>query len=70
MRVLRSKDKVYRVLVQGNSISDRLTIKQPIGKMSHPVLGYIYGATPQGKYARSQSRVIKRYDKYSLLEVT
>lgn len=63
-------NKVYHVLVQGNSIGDRLTIEQPIGKIPHPVLGYIYGATQEGKYARSESKVIQRYDNYTLLEVT
>lgn len=62
--------KIYRVLVQGNSIGDRLTIEQPIGKIPHPVLGYIYGATPEGKYARSESKVIERYEQSTLLEVT
>lgn len=62
--------KVYRVLVTGNSISDRLTIDQPIGKIPHPVLGYIYGATSLGKYALSECRVIKRYSNFTLLEVT
>ena len=62
--------KVYRTLVPGNSISDRLTIEQPIGKIFHPVLGYIYGATPNGKYARSEIRVIQRYDNHTLIEVT
>jgi len=62
-------NKVYRVLVQGNSICDRLTIKQPIGKIPHPLLGYIYGAT-QGKHAHSESKVIQRYDNYTLLEAT
>ena len=62
-------NKVYRVLVQGNTISDRLIIEQPIGKISHSALGYIYGATSQGKYARSECRVIKRYDNHTLLEV-
>lgn len=62
--------KVYRVLVAGNSIKcDRLTIERPIGKIPHPVLGYIYGATPTGKYARSECRVIERYGNCTLLEV-
>ncbi|MCC0176181.1 RluA family pseudouridine synthase [Waterburya agarophytonicola K14] len=63
-------NKVYRVLVQKNSISDRLTIEQPIGKISHPVLGYLYGATDRGKYAHSQSKVIERYPNHTLVEVT
>ena len=62
--------KVYRVLVRGNTISDRLTIKQPIGKIPHPRLGYIYGATHKGKYAHSESKVVRRYENHTLLEVT
>ena len=62
--------KVYHTLVEGNSISDRLKIEQPIGKIPHPVLGYIYGATSDGKWAYSQSKVIQRYDCHTLLEVT
>ena len=62
-------NKVYRVLVQGNVKCDRLTIKQPIGKIPHPRLGYIYGATDKGKHAHSESRVVRRYDDYTLLEV-
>lgn len=62
-------NKVYRVLVSGNSIPDYLSIIQPIGKIVHPILGYIYGATPEGKYARSDCQVIKRYHNCTLLEV-
>ena len=62
--------KTYRALVSGNSIGDCLRIEQPIGKIPHPVLGYIYGATPDGKYARSESRVVERYADCTLLEVT
>ena len=61
-------DKVYRVLVSG-LVKNNLTIAQPIGKISHPVLGYIYGATSQGKYAKSECRVIKHYNNCTLLEV-
>lgn len=62
-------NKVYRVLVSGNSIPDCLSITQPIGKIPHPVLGYVYGATFQGKNARSECQVIERCDNCTLLEV-
>ena len=62
-------NKVYRVLVSGNSIPNCLSITQPIGKIAHPVLGYIYGATTQGKHARSECQVIERYPNCTLLEV-
>lgn len=61
--------KVYRVLVQQNTMSDRFTVDRPIGKISHPVLGYIYGATPNGKPALSDCKVIQRYSDRTLLEV-
>ena len=62
-------NKVYRVLVSGSSIGDRLTITQPIGKIPHPALGYIYGATALGKYAHSECWVVERYPNCTLLEV-
>ncbi len=61
--------KVYRVLVSGNSIPEYLSITQPIGKIAHPILGYIYGATPEGKSAKSECQVIQRYPHCTLLEV-
>lgn len=61
-------NKIYRVLVSG-LVKDNLTITQPIGKISHPVLGYIYGATSQGKYAKSECQVVKHYNNCTLLEV-
>ena len=60
--------KVYRVLVTG-LVEKNLTITQPIGKIPHPVLGYIYGAANQGKYAKSECRVIEQYRNCTLLEV-
>ena len=61
-------NKVYRVLASG-LVKNNLTITQPIGKIPHPVLGYIYGATTQGKYAKSECRVIEHYSNCTLLEV-
>ena len=62
--------KVYRVLVEKNPLQDSFAIDLPIGKIPHPRLGYIYGSTPKGKYARSECRVIERYRNRTLLEVT
>ncbi len=62
--------KVYRTLVTGNSIPDDLEISVRIGKIPYPVLGYIYGATPDGKFARSNCRVLQRHSNTTLLEVT
>lgn len=62
-------NKVYRVLVAGNCQRDRFTIDCPIGKIPHPILGYIYGATQKGKSAKSECQVIERYRNCTLLEV-
>ena len=61
-------NKVYRVLVSG-LVKNNLTITQPIGKIPHPVLGYIYGATTKGKYAKSECQVVEHYNNCTLLEV-
>jgi 23S rRNA pseudouridine1911/1915/1917 synthase len=52
--------KIYLALVADNTIPDRLIIDNSIGKISHPILGYVYGATPTGKYAYSEVEVIQR----------
>jgi 23S rRNA pseudouridine1911/1915/1917 synthase len=61
--------KTYRTLV-ASGIPDRLTLNYPIGKIPHPILGYIYGATPTGSFAHSESQVLKRHPQTTLLEVT
>ena len=62
---LRKITKVYLAIAQGIIQQDQFTIEQPIGKLAHSVLGYIYGANPDGKYARSDCQVIARQsDRY------
>jgi 23S rRNA pseudouridine1911/1915/1917 synthase len=61
--------KVYRALVGGGQMSDRFTIIQAIGKIPHPLLGDVYGASPQGLSARSDCRVLQRTSQTTLLEV-
>jgi 23S rRNA pseudouridine1911/1915/1917 synthase len=62
--------KRYRTLVAAGPIPDTFTVTQPIGKIPHPVLGYIYGAIPQGAFAQSSGRVLERRARATLLEVT
>jgi 23S rRNA pseudouridine1911/1915/1917 synthase len=52
--------KVYLAKAQGIITEDKLIIRDRIGKIPHPILGYIYGATIAGKYARSDCQVIQR----------
>lgn len=65
----RAITKIYWAIVPGNSIPDNLTISDRIGKMPHPVLGYVYGATLQGKFAHSNCRVLRRNSDSTLVEV-
>lgn len=65
----RQIHKTYRALV-GSGFPETLTITQAIGKVPHPILGYIYGATSAGKFAHSVCRVIERRSQSTLLEVT
>jgi 23S rRNA pseudouridine1911/1915/1917 synthase len=66
----RQMQKTYLALVGSGSMPDEFAIVHPIGKISHPVLGYIYGATPQGKFAQSDCQVIRRDAETTLLAVT
>ncbi|MGB3519071.1 MAG: RluA family pseudouridine synthase, partial [Elainellaceae cyanobacterium] len=51
---------VYRALVGTWNLGDRLTITQPIGKIPHPTLGYVYGAAREGRIAHSECDVLER----------
>ncbi|MBD2103677.1 RluA family pseudouridine synthase [Leptolyngbya sp. FACHB-261] len=61
--------KTYRTLAVGNSMPECFRVTQPIGKLAHPVLGYLYAATPDGLSAQSDCRVLQRGTETSLLEV-
>ena len=62
--------KTYRALVGQSDLPDRFVVDKAIGKIPHPVLGYVYGATPDGLWAKSECRVIQRTPQTTLLEVT
>lgn len=62
--------KTYRALVGKGEMPDQFTIDHPIGKIPHPQLGYVYGVSPQGRFAHSECQVLRRYPETTLLEVT
>ncbi len=66
----RQMRKVYRALVCGDSMPEHFQVTQPIGKIPHPVLGYLYAASAEGAPAHSDCRLLKRGPQASLLEVT
>ncbi|RMF67807.1 MAG: hypothetical protein D6742_06680 [Cyanobacteria bacterium J069] len=66
-RLLR---KTYLALIGASDLPDHFTITQPIGKLPYPTLGYVYGATPDGRPAYSEGRVLWREGDRTLLEIT
>jgi 23S rRNA pseudouridine1911/1915/1917 synthase len=62
--------KTYRALVGAGDLPDRFTITTPIGKVNHPVLGYLYAASPSGLPAYSEGRVLRRAPESTVVEVT
>ncbi len=61
--------KIYRALVGSWNLGDRLTITQPIGKLPHPTLGYLYGAAREGLDAHSECNALEYRAETTLLEV-
>jgi len=66
----RQISKIYRALIGPSQLPTEFTINQAIGKIPHPILGYIYGATPTGKFAQSDCRVLEKSSTKTLLEIT
>ncbi|MBF2028107.1 MAG: RluA family pseudouridine synthase [Oscillatoriales cyanobacterium C42_A2020_001] len=62
--------KTYRALVGTGNVPESFTVTCAIGKIPHPVLGYVYGAASEGFEAHSECRVLKRMAETTLLEVT
>lgn len=66
----RQIHKIYRALVGAGEIPNHFLITHSIGKVPHPVLGYVYAATSTGLRAYSECQVIRRSAEETLLEVT
>ncbi len=61
--------KVYLALVSGVVKRDRIEIHQPIGKIAHPVLGYLFAASPDGLVSESHLEVLERRSDSTLCAV-
>lgn len=61
--------KRYRALAEGVAVDDRLTIDVPIGPIAHPTLGTVHAASPGGKQAHSEARVLRRGADTTLFQV-
>ena len=66
----RQITKVYLALAEGCSPRDYFSINCAIGKIPHPIIGYIYGATETGLSAESHCQVIKRDTDKMIVQVT
>lgn len=62
--------KIYRALIGASTLEDYTILNFPIGKIPHPLLGYVYGATSDGKPAHSEVQVVRRGSDQTLVEVT
>ncbi len=62
--------KSYRALIGPSDLPDTFEVTTPIGPVPYPVMGTIYAATPEGKWAYSKGQVIQRRANQTLLEVT
>ncbi len=66
----RQMHKQYLALASGVMTAQRFAIEQPIGKVPHPALGYLYSACEGGLYSRSEVQVIERREDCTLAAVT
>ncbi|MEY3300327.1 MAG: hypothetical protein RLZZ597_3587 [Cyanobacteriota bacterium] len=62
--------KTYRALAAPGALPDAFTLTTPIGPVDHPLLGQVYAASPQGRFALSYGQVIQRSPEANLVEVT
>ena len=65
----REMDKIYWAIAAGTTDHTEFAIAQPIGKIPHPTLGHLYGATADGRDAHSHCSVLQRDRDRLLLEV-
>lgn len=62
--------KTYRALIGPGDLPDSFTLTTPIGKVDHPVLGYVYAASATGLPAYSEGCVLRRSAESTLVEIT
>ena len=63
--------RIYRALACGTGMPSEFAVREPIGRLAYPALGYVHAAAPEGKPARTECRVLQRdpIRERSLLEV-
>lgn len=66
----REVEKVYRALLSGEPAENAFTVEAPIGPVPHAWLGTVHAASPKGRTAQSDVRILERRGDSSLAEVT
>lgn len=62
--------KIYRALTgPAPGLPERLEIMQPIGPVAHATLGWVHAASPDGKPAQSNCRMLRRAPDHTLWEI-
>lgn len=62
--------KIYRALAQNVASRDAYDIVEPIGRVPHPLLGFVWAAHPEGKPSRSAARVLSRTTTTTIFQVS
>lgn len=65
----RSVGKRYRALATGSPASEGFSVHVPIGPIPHPLLGSVHAASPSGRPATTEVRVLNRRDGAFLCDV-
>ncbi len=66
----REPRKIYRAKISGRPADDAFTVTTRIGPVSHPLLGEIFAASPDGRAAVSHVRILQQKADSALAEVT
>jgi len=62
--------KIYRALTgPAPGLPEVLEITHPIGQVAHPLLGWVHAASPAGKQAQSNCRILRRTPDDTLWEI-
>lgn len=62
--------KIYRALAQHRAQHDTYEIVTPIGLVPHPLIGFVWAASPSGKASKSLAKVISRTSRTTTFEIS
>jgi 23S rRNA pseudouridine1911/1915/1917 synthase len=62
-------EKRYRALATGVPLVDEIDIDAPIGRVPHPIVGFVHAASPSGRPSRSVATVLERREASTVFDV-